>query len=205
MNINIYRKPKKDNLYIRIIPQMGVGDDIKIILNKKEILRRFDEDEEYWEFLVQKIKLLRFDYESLVSFIKKDKFNYCKKIKIYNSESKKHLKNLLLSKTKCFIYSGKEYQPINLVKLRENNKLYKKFENRYCYNMNYDHPDSEMYADYTQAKHWFQWFVMKYPEYHLPMELSSHIDLRLGYDLYFSVYDSEPKMDYDFYEIEKVI
>lgn len=200
MSIHIYRKPKKDNLYIKRIPPMGNEPIIKIIVLKKEILRRCNEDEDYWEFLVKKIKD-KYTYElgTGTDFFKKDKFDFCKKVKIYHYESKKHVKERILSKNKCYIFSGKEYQPIDLVKLRENNKLYKKFVNRYCYEMNNGHADSETYADYTQASYWFQWFVMKYPEYHLPMEESDHTCLRIGYQMPFRSFLSEPKMEYDSY------
>jgi len=202
MSIHIYRKLKKDNLYIKRIPPMGIGPTIKIIILKKEILKKHDEDEDYWEFLVGKIKdkytYWSDSYELDTDFFKKEKFEFCKKVKIYDYKSKKGIKEVFYQKNKCYIFSGKEYQPIDLVKLRENNKLYKKFVNRYCYEMNYGHADSETYADYTQASYWFQWFVMKYPEYYLPMEKSDHTCIRIGYKIPFKSFLYEPKMEYDY-------
>lgn len=196
--IKILRKPKNDNLYIYNIARPYIDETTKIILKKKEILQRHDDDEDYWEFLVSKIVKLSADWLKLCLYLKKSKFDFCKKIKIYNRFNKWKLKKELSEKAKLFVYSD---QPVDLVKLRKNRKLYKKFENRYCYYLNYLHPDTYFYADNYSANLWFQWFVKFYPEY-----LGSKEDWKL-HDIvikckYGKIDESEePKIDFDYYDL----
>jgi len=203
--MKIYRKSKKDNLYLRIYSAFAVNPEIKIILNKKNLLEKHDDDEEYWEFICQKIIRMDFlqNWEEIIEYLGKDKFNDCKKIKIFRKESKTQLKNNLHSRNKCYIYYQDSldlrYRPIDLIKLRENTKLYKKFVNRYCYFKNFGLPDSETCADYNQADLWFTWFMDKYyDEYSLPLDNPTETDIKIHCEINkFINLDLEPKMDYD--------
>lgn len=194
-------RSKYNNLYIYNFERPFKGETIKIILNKEKILRKLDEDEDYWDFFINKLVKLANDWRDLSAYLKKDKFNFCKKVKIYSKPAKNNLKVDFYKKDKVFIYYENCYYPINLKKLRENNKLYKKFVNRYCYFMNYDHPDSEMYADYINANLWFQWFYKNYSEYHLPDEERRRNDLALGGCYIKDRLIEEPKIDYEYYSL----
>jgi len=199
--IKILTKSKKDNLYIYNYDRPFKGETTKIIILKKKFLNRQDEDEDYWDFIVGKIVKLVDDWSQLCKYLKKDKFDFCKKVKIYSKTNKSSLKVNLYKKNKIFIFSNQIYQPIDLEKLRKNEKLYKKFENRYCYSMNFYHPDTDDYADYYSANLWFQWFSKNYPEYHLPMEERGRNHLAVGGCYFRDSISDEPKMDYDLFSL----
>lgn len=199
--IKIFRRSKNDNIYIYNYDKPFKGETIKIILKKDKILRRLDEDEDYWEFLIGKLVKLSNNWKDLSLYLKKSKFDFCKKVKIYSKSYKNNLKVQFYMRDRCFIYCDEKYFPIDLKKIRENEKLYKKFENRYCYFMNYDHPDSETYSDYYGANLWFQWFYKKYPEYHLPFEERKRNDITVGGCYVRENIVEEPKIDYDYYDL----
>lgn len=207
--MKITRKSKNDNLYIKINSIFDKNPSIKIIINKKKMLEKHDEEDDYWDFLCNKIidieKYNSDKYNKIIEYLGKPKFNECKKIKIYYNESKKIMKNNLDKRDKCYIYYQDEldarYRPINLIKLCENKKLYKKFLNRYCYFQNFGLSDSETCGDYYNASKWFIWFMDKYYEnYQLPLDNPNVNDLKIYIneeEYRFSDWSIEPKMDYD--------
>lgn len=192
---------KNGNLYIYNYEKPFKGETTKIILLKNKFLTRRDEDDEYWDFMIKQIIKLAEDWKKLTIFLKRDKFNGCKKVKIFSKSNKSNLKFELYKKNVCFVFSNPDYQGIDLAKLRENKKLYKKFENRYCYAMNYEQPDTQRYADYWQANLWFQWFSKQYSEYNLPIKERNRYDLTLGGCYVKDNLIEEPKMDYDYWNL----
>lgn len=196
----IFRKKKNDNLYIYNMERPWKGYSTKIILKKKEILRRHDEDDDYYEFIVDKIVKLSEEWKNLCDYLKKDKFYYCIKVKIFSPLNKSGIKRNLFTKDRLFIYCNDSYKAISLTKIRQNEKLYKKLLNRYCYQMNFGHPDSETFADYYTADMWFQWFYKKYPDYHLPDIIRTTHDIVVGMHKNYDK-EEEPKIDYDFFDL----
>lgn len=199
--IKIFKKNKNNNLYIYNYDRPFKGETTKIIIKKNKFLTRQDEDEDYWEFTINKIAKLSSDWKLLSTYLKKYKFDFTKKVKIFSKVKKLNLKVELFKKNICFIYYNHKYNPINLQMLREYQKLYKKFVNRFCYSNNYDHPDIQKYADNIQSNLWFQWFYINYPEYHLPFEERKKNDIILGGCYIKDNLTSEPKMDYDLFNL----
>lgn len=194
---------KKDNLYIYNYSRPFKGETTKIIIKKNKFLARSfeDGDEDYWQFIVGKIVKLSNDWSKLCEYLKRDKFNFCKKVKLFAKNRKIELKVMLYKISTCFIFDGSNYHLVNLEKIRYNKKLYKKFENRFCYSWNYDHPDNFKYADIPMANIWFQWFVKTYQHYVLPVRERTKKDITLGGCYIKSLDGKEPKMDYDSYEL----
>lgn len=199
--IKIFKKNKNNNLYIYNYDRPFKGETTKIIIKKNKFLSRQDEDEDYWEFTINKIAKLSSDWKLLSTYLKKNKFDFTKKVKIFSKVKKLNLKVELFKKNICFIYYNHKYNPINLQMLREYQKLYKKFVNRFCYSYNYDHPDIQKYADNIQSNLWFQWFYINYPEYHLPFEERKKNDIILGGCYIKDNLTSEPKIDYDLFNL----
>jgi len=178
--LKIFRKSKNDNIYIYSYNKPFKGETTKIIINKKKFLKKQDEDDDYWDFIFSKINKLSEDWKNLMTYIQKYKFDFCKKIKIFARNRKDYLKVELHKADSCLIFSNPIYQPIDLKSLRENKKLYKKFENRFLYSRNYDNPKTNLYDKYVYADIWFQWFSKNYPEFHLPMRERRRNDIILG-------------------------
>jgi len=196
--IKIFTKDKNNNLYVYNFEKPYKGVTTKIIIKKNKLLCLHDDEEDYWQFLVNKIIKLSEDWRKLNEYMKKYKFEYCKKVKIYSNTNKLNLKVKLYKSEICFIYHDKMYYPIDLKKIRENIKIYRKFENRYYYSKNYDYPETEKYADYYNANLWFKWFYLTYPEYHLPMEERRRNDIVLGLcDVKNNNINEEPSIDYE--------
>lgn len=199
--IKVFRKPKNDNLYIYNYSKPFKDNTTKIIIKKNKLLKRQDEDEDYWEFIVSKVVKLSQDWRKLVVYLKNEKFEYCKKVKIFAKFNKAELKVQLFKKNECFLFSTPNYIRIDLNTLRDNPKLYKKFENRYCYYKNYFHPDCNKFADTFNANLWFQWFAKNYPKYQLPFHQHSKNNLTLGFYNSTIIDSEEPKMDYDYIDL----
>jgi len=192
---------KKDNLYIYNFSKPFRAETTKIIIKKYKFLRKNEEDDDYWEFIINKIVKLSSDWKKLTLYLKHYRFDNCKKVKIFSKNNKFDLKMQLFKRNIIFIFNGHNYLPIDIKKLKENQKLYKKFENRYCYSMNYNKPDSDTYSDYQQAHLWFQWFSIKYPEYFLTNIDRNKYDITVGSCYIKDNLTDEPKMDYDYFDL----
>lgn len=146
---------KKNNIYIYI--ENFIDNNVcKIIIIKNKLLLNIN-DEDYFEFLLIKIKKLLEDKNNLINYLMFNKlFNDSLKIKIYNRKNKEIFKNTFLEKNiilKCY----DNFYKIDLVKLKENNKFYKKFINRCFY---YKECKNIIYTD-----QWFKWFLDNNEQY----------------------------------------
>jgi hypothetical protein len=193
-------KINEDNINIIIYSAFNKNPIINIILLKKNILDKNDEDDDYWDFIINKIKDIKLfdnDLDKLVNYIGKKKFNECKIVEIYYEEDKNKIIKEINDKNECYILFQERYYPINLIKLRENNDLYNKFVKHYMYYLNFGSDYHFTYNYSYQASRWFLWFYKNfYQEYELPVKKPDKKDIKIKLDD--SIYiDNEPQIDYD--------
>jgi hypothetical protein len=190
-------KINENNINIIINSAFNKNPIINITLLKKNILDKIDEDNDYWDFIINKIKDIKnYDLDKLVNYIGKKKFNECKIVDIYYEEDKNKIIKEINDKDECYFLFEGYYNPINLIKLRENSDLYNKFVKHYLYYLNFGLDSSFTYNYSYQASRWFFWFFDNfYDKYDLPIKNPNKEDIKIKLD---NIYiDIEPQIDFD--------
>lgn len=187
---------KPDKLYIYVNNKPYEDTIIKIIIFKDKLCRYIKDDDDYWNYKINKIKSFS-DWIILRDYIIYSVPEECIQIQIYNEESRTNLKRQL-NEVNIFIIDN---QPLNLLKIRENKDLYKKFSRYWCYKLNYGHCDSETFAPYYSASRWFKWFILHFTDYFLPIQDSYTNFIKINTNCIEKIL-FEPEIMYDYENIK---
>jgi len=165
LNDNIKLKEKDNKILIYINNHPYKNNITKIIIKKKIILHKLEEEEDYWELIIKRANKIT-TIEDIKKFIKKIE-DYIE-IETYNNESKKIIKQKLNT-----IDTWKDGMNIvNIKKLREENKkLFKKFINRVVLYEEEYKDEYYCYAPYNTLD-WFNWFYNNKSEYMIQKSLN---------------------------------
>ena len=148
-NIKLKEEDHKIVLYIDNYPYKNIITKIKI--KKNIILEKLDEEEDYWELIINRCKKIT-NIEGIKKFIRKIE-EYIK-IDTYDKQSKKIIKEKLNT-----LDTWKDgLNIVDIKKIREENpKLFKKFIKRVIFYEEEYKDEYYCYAPYNTMD-WFHWF-----------------------------------------------